>query len=229
MRSEDCQAHRYTLLRHTLIILGISLPLIGLSIFFFDLAIALFFNQPELSRVYYYSREITNIGYSIHYFAIAIFGILFSKFVYPRVQSINKRVGPALNQAILLWSWFAVKVLLLAGIPVHLIKMGIGRQRPHVSGDFNPLIFEPFNLHHHWHSFPSGHAQVLFSVATIALLIWPRHRYYFLFAAFMLALTRVTIHQHFFSDMLAGAVVGYLSTLWLHFYLWPGSKLSRIS
>ncbi len=217
------------LLRHTLIILGISLPLIALSIFFFDLNIAEFFNQPELARVYYYSREITNIGYSIHYFAIAIFGIIFSKFIYPRIQLINKRMSAALNLAISQWSWFAVKVLILAGIPVHLIKMGIGRQRPHVSGDFNPLNFAPFNLHHHWHSFPSGHAQVLFSVATIALLIWPRHRYYFLGTAFLLALTRVTIHQHFFSDLLAGAVVGYLTTVWLHFYLRPGTKLSRLS
>lgn len=225
MRSENHQA----LLRHTLIILGISLPLIGLSIFYFDLTVALFFNQAELSRVYYYSREITNIGYSIHYFALAVFGILFSKLLYPRLQLINKRVSAALNLAIFQWSWFAIKVLILSGIPIHLIKMGIGRQRPHASDDFNPLNFEPLNLHHHWNSFPSGHAQVLFSVATIALLIWPRHRYYFLCAAFLLALTRVAIHQHFFSDILAGAVVGYLTTLWLHFYLFPRTNLSRHS
>lgn len=225
MRSEDLQA----LLRHTLIILGFSLPLIALSIFFFDLNIAEFFNQPELSRVYYYSREITNVGYSIHYFAIAIFGIIFSKILYPRLQFIKYRVPAALNLAIFQWSWFSVKVLILAGIPVHLIKMSIGRQRPHASGDFNPLNFEPFSLHHHWNSLPSGHTQVLFSVATIALLIWPRHRYYFLGTAFLLALTRVTIHQHFFSDILAGAVVGYLTTVWLHFYLWPETKLSRLS
>lgn len=225
MRSKDREA----LLRHTLIILGISLPLIGLSIFFFDLWIALFFNRPELSRIYYYSREITNIGYSIHYFAIALFGVFFSKLLYPRLQAIKKRVPAENNLAIFQWSWFAIKVLILAGIPVHLIKMSIGRQRPHVSGDFNPLNFEPFNLHHHWNSFPSGHAQVLFSVATIALLIWPRHKYYFIIAAFLLALTRVTIHQHFFSDMLAGATVGYLTTLWLYYYIFPGTKLSRPS
>lgn len=225
MRSEDLQAQR----SHTLIILGIFLPLIALSIFFFDLIIADFFNQPEFSRVYYYSREITNIGYSVHYFALAIFGIIFAKFVYPQIQLINKRIPATLNLAISQWSWFAVKVLLVAGIPVHLLKMAFGRQRPHASGDFNPLNFEPFNLHHHWHSFPSGHAQVLFSVATIAVLIWPRHRFYFLSIAFFLALTRVTIHQHFFSDILAGAVVGYLTTVWLHFYLRPGAKLSRLS
>ena len=230
MRSEEKKGEeRNILLRHTLIILGISLPAIVLIIFFLDLPAAVFFNRTEMERVYYYSREITNIGYSIHYFAIALAGIVFSKLIYPRFQMIHLRIPATLNLQISQTSWFAVKVLILGGIPVHVIKMAIGRMRPHVSGNFNPLNFEPFNLHHHWHSFPSGHAQVLFSVATIALLIWPRAKYFFLLTAFFLALTRMTIHQHFFSDVLAGAVVGYLSTLWLHFYLWPSTKSGKES
>lgn len=212
--------------RHTLLVLAVGLPLVTATIFFLDLQTAQFFNQAEFERVYFYSREVTNIGYSIHYFTLAVFGILFAKIVYPRSQVLQKKISAAANLAIFQWSWFSFKVLLLAGIPVHLIKMAIGRKRPHISGDFNPFVFEPGQLHHHWHSLPSGHAQVLFSVATIALLIWPKQKYFFLALALLLSLTRVTIHQHFLSDVIAGGMIGYLTTLWLYFYLGPGKKPS---
>ncbi len=212
---------RSKLFKYTLSVLAFTVPLVIATLYFLDLKVALFFAKPELARVYYYSREITNIGYSIHYFGLALFGIVFSKFLYPRSSLLRLKISALNNLRLFQWSWFSVKVLLFAGIPIHLIKMAIGRQRPHVSENFDPFNFAPFNLHHHWHSLPSGHAQVLFSVATIALLIWPKPKYYFLGLAFLLSLTRVTIHQHFLSDVIAGGLVGYLSTLWLYHYLKP--------
>lgn len=216
-----------SLIQHSLRVFGISLLGITAGFFSLDLMIARYFNQSELQNVYYYSREVTNVGYSIHYFAMAIAGIIFSKWIYPRFSFFRRKITSLAALKISQWSWFAVKVLILAGIPLHILKMLIGRKRPHVSQDFDPLNFDPVNLHHHWNSFPSGHAQVLFTAATVALLIWPKQKYLFLGIAFILALTRVTIHQHYFSDVVAGAAVGYLATLWLHYFLRPEKKTSN--
>ncbi len=212
--------NRKCLIRHSLIVFCFAAVAMFLSIFYFDLPIALFFNRPELETIYYYSREITNIGYSIHYFALALAGLIFSKLFYPRINYFKKRI--AANQILQIhqWSIFSIKALVLLGVSVHPLKLIIGRQRPHASENFYPLNFDSFNLNPHWHSLPSGHAQVLFTVATLALLIWPRKKYLFLFLAIILTLTRVTIHQHYFSDVIAGGILGYLGTLWLY-YLWP--------
>lgn len=219
--------HRQLLLQHSIQVLAASVLIIAAGFLGLDLAAAEFFNRSELQGVYYYSREVTNIGYSIHYFAIALCGLIFSKFLYPRFDFMKNKVSAFVNQQIFHWSWFSVKALVLVAIPLHLVKLIVGRKRPHVSENFNPLNFDVFNFHHHWNSFPSGHAQVLFTVATIALLIWPKYRFLFLSTAFIFALTRVSIHQHYFSDVVAGATLGYIGTLWLYYYFPPVNKLSN--
>lgn len=199
---------------------GAALIALFLSVFFWDLPVANYFNQQELGSVYYYSREITNIGYSIHYFLIALIGIIFSKWIHPNTDFFKKNISEEQNHQIKKWSVFSFKALLLVGVLVNVMKFIVGRKRPHVSENFYPLNFDFFNLDSHWHSLPSGHAQVLFTVATIAMLIWPKKKYLFLILATLLTFTRVSIHQHFLSDVVAGATIGYLGTLWLH-YLWP--------
>lgn len=203
----------------------IGTAMLFLSIFFLDSPLATFFKKPELESIYYYSREITNIGYSIHYFFIALFGLIFSKFLFPRFSNLQNKITLKQNNKIMYWSCFLLKALLLVAIPLHILKFCIGRLRPHMSENFNNLNFDPFTLQHHWQSFPSGHSQVLFTVATTAALIWPKYRNLFLFLALFLAFTRVTIQQHFLSDVIAGALVGYLGTIWLHHY--SPNKLNR--
>lgn len=190
------------------------------SFLYLDLRAANLFNQQELQRIYYYSREITNIGYSIHYFLLALLCLLFSKFIYPRSNYFQSKISIYRNDRLLKWSIFSMKSFFLIGVGLNILKYIIGRLRPHASPDFENMNFEMFNFHSHWHSFPSGHSQVLFTAATLALLIWPKFRYLFLFLAGLLAMTRITIHQHFLSDMIAGALIGHLATLWLYFY-WP--------
>ncbi|MEK6628484.1 MAG: phosphatase PAP2 family protein [Bdellovibrionota bacterium] len=211
---------RKGLIRHSLILLCITVAGLIASLFYIDLALAHLFSRPELEKVYYYSREITNVGYSIHYFLLALIGIVFSWLVYPRSQYLKLKITAAQNMNIYQWSVFSVRALLFIGISLNILKFIIGRQRPHSAAEFFNLNFEMFTFNSHWHSFPSGHSQVMFTVATIALLIWPKQKYIFLSLAGIFALTRITIHQHFLSDILAGGMIGHLLTLWLY-QLWP--------
>jgi len=213
-------ADRKILIRYSLILLSLVLIWVIVGFLYIDMPLAKYFNQPDLEKVYYYSREITNVGYSIHYFLIALCGVVFSNWIYPKFSGLKNKLSFQQNISIKNWSVFSIKVLIVAGLFIKLLKTLIGRQRPHLSPEFNNLNFDILTLHSHWHSFPSGHTQVLFSVATLGYLIWPRQKYIFLFLASFFSLTRITIHQHFFSDVVAGAFIGHIVTLWLY-NLWP--------
>lgn len=211
-------SHKKHLIQYSLSVAAVALLLIVIGFLFLDLQVANFFNLPEQQSIYYYSREITNIGYSIHYFLLAIIGIIFSKLIYSRFDKLKKLITPDHNLQIYRWSVFSIKVLLITGLVLNLFKTLIGRQRPHASSEFHNLNFDFFSFHSHWHSFPSGHSQVLFTVATLAWLIFPKYKYFYFLAALIFSMTRITIHQHFFSDMIAGAAIGHLSTLWFYYY-----------
>lgn len=212
------------LFRHSLAVSGCALIFIVISFFYFDTPIAQFFENPALERVYFYSREITNVGLSTHYFIIALAGYIWARFLYSRFSFV--RLGRTENQRRLtqVYSLFLFKCLALIGITLQLFKLVFGRLRPHASENFHNATFEPISLHWHWHSFPSGHSQVLFTAATFCAVIWPRGRWFFLAAAFLLALTRVSTHQHFLSDMIAGGLLGYLGVLWLWNFWGPGQN-----
>ena len=206
------------LIKTTALVLTISLSLCLISILFLDSKIALFFSQPEQQPIYYVSREITNIGLASHYFILSIVLFVLFKFLYPRLPLIQKYVSESNAKLIAYWSGFLLKCMILIGILVHIFKVIFGRQRPHLSPQFESMLFEPFNIHWHWQSFPSGHSQVLFTVATVLSLIVPKYTFHFLAAAAVFALTRVTIQQHFLSDTIFGATIGYLGVLWVYHY-----------
>lgn len=110
--------------------------------------------------------------------------------------------------------------LLVSGIVIHFFKFLIGRKRPYHALDENGLgicdssIFEPLTTYYAFHSLPSGHSQLIFTVVTF-LSFYMRSPYIrvglFLFA-FIVALMRVGTRDHFLSDVLLGLLVGILAT-----------------
>lgn len=212
-------ATREQLIKHSIVMFLFSVVFILWGLFQLDLFIADFFKQPQYEFIYKYSREITNVGYSVHYFLMALVGWVAAKYLNQYIKSLKN--NPGLTNSIHQWSVFVFKSLIGVGIFVQALKFFFGRQRPHITEDFQNTIFVPLNTHWHFHSFPSGHTQVLFTMATIACIIWPKQRVFFFLLAALLAFTRVIIHQHFFSDFVAGAFVGYISTLWIYHYYPP--------
>lgn len=97
------------------------------------------------------------------------------------------------------------------------IKTLTGRNRPnHALGD--PLFY---GMHASQNpTFPSGHASFTFMIATIAAAYFPRWRWWFYSIASFVAIGRVTANRHFFGDVLAGALLGYLVSR-LFLAIWP--------
>ena len=58
------------------------------------------------------------------------------------------------------------------------------------------------------HSFPSGHSQASFTLATIVSLFIPKYWYLFFILAVFTAIERMYAGCHFPSDVFAGAITG---------------------
>src|SRR3954470_12665404 len=101
------------------------------------------------------------------------------------------------------------------GLLADLGKMCISRDRPHstdlsvdsVLSTFNGLF--PFlSAHSGGQSFPSGHAATATGLAIALTLIYARGRWFFAAMAGTVAVSRVVVHAHFPTDVIAGAMLG---------------------
>ena len=69
-------------------------------------------------------------------------------------------------------------------------------------------------------SFPSGHATAAFAAAFVLARRFPRFRILAYFGAAVISATRVLLHKHYLSDVLAGAALG-LAIGAASAWLWP--------
>jgi undecaprenyl-diphosphatase len=95
-----------------------------------------------------------------------------------------------------------------AGLIANLIKNILGRARPKLFDSGGPLDFNLFAFTPDYASFPSGHATSIFAFATVIGILWPRARVLLYAGAAWIALTRPLIGAHYFSDAVAGAILG---------------------
>lgn len=206
-----------SLLRKTLLYLFIGIIFIFLSVYFVDSWFSRFWDSEELMPIRKFARAITDLGQSEIYFLSMLLLIIFFKWFAPKLDSFKNKMDQVKKwQA---WAQNFFICLLTSGIAVHLVKFAVGRQRPHRSDTFESGVFFPFSLHWHYNSFPSGHSQVAFTVATMFVYLYPKHKNLVFFLAGVLAFTRVVTHDHFLSDVIGGFLVGHLVSLWTLFFL----------
>ncbi len=91
---------------------------------------------------------------------------------------------------------------------VHTIKWIVGRVRP-VHGDAS-MLFSPFSSVHE--SFPSGHAALVWTIAFVFAYQKSRSVALWVAAALFVCWARLHTYAHFPSDLLAGAMVGWIVT-----------------
>ena len=192
---------------------GLALLLLFLSSVLWDQSLALTLGSPAFADLFWYSREITNIGWAEHWYALAIMVWLLGHFGtrMPWTLLHSKPRQSALKS----WALHFALALLCSGLALQIIKHLVGRERPFLTPDHMPYVFVGPTLDSHWHSFPSGHAQVLGCVAVALSVLKPQWKYFCIAVAFAFALTRVFILQHFLSDVTAGFLLGVFVSLWI--------------
>jgi undecaprenyl-diphosphatase len=119
---------------------------------------------------------------------------------------------------------YACCSIAIAALGTYLIKQLLQRVRPNVA--YPDFIFEKEHLSG-W-SFPSGHSSGVFAIAFYLCLIFPR--WYVVLPAFtyaiMVAYSRIYLGVHYPSDVMAGALLGLVTT-YLVFSLESTVKIVR--
>ena len=95
-----------------------------------------------------------------------------------------------------------------AGLIANVGKNIIGRARPKLFDAVGPFEFKLFAFQPDYASFPSGHATNIFALATVIAMLWPRGRILLYTIAAWIAASRILIGEHYFTDVVAGAILG---------------------
>tara|TARA_Y100000589_G_C27078023_1_gene598383 strand:+ start:304 stop:1095 length:792 start_codon:yes stop_codon:yes gene_type:complete len=106
--------------------------------------------------------------------------------------------------------------LATAGIACNLIKFifGVARPKYFFSEGFERLDF--FNILHKANSFPSGHTQAAFTLATLIMIYYKKYHFYILCLAILMGISRIFMNMHFASDIFFGAYLGAIVPILLY-------------
>ena len=150
-------------------------------------------------------RFVTNLGRShwmlIPTAAVVIFAIIM------RRQHLGFR-NAAGYKLIIQSAGFAFVSIAGAGILANLLKSILGRARPKLYDTVGHFEFQFFAFESDYLSIPSGHATTIFAFATVVAIFWPRGRFLLYTLAAWIALSRVLIGVHYFTDIVLGAILG---------------------
>ena len=124
---------------------------------------------------------------------ITNFGSLFfALFLIPTLFSLREK---KFNYVIYLWAAFFSSIIVS-----FLLKLIVLRPRPLISSSFLGILN---------YSFPSMHALAAFAALPILDKEFPKLRVFWILFAFFAAVSRLYFSFHYFSDVVAGALIGY--------------------
>lgn len=210
---------------------------IELVIFFFLLISVLYTNKIDSWVSIYFSElnygisaeylklffvKITELGDSIWYFLILIFIFLIS-FLAKKINIISVKNYSYLKNI----SIFSITYILVTGIVTQVIKHLVGRTRPNHVNLEEAVYFNFFTTDSVFHSFPSGHTSTIIAVILVLCLALPSLKIFLLFCGSIIAISRVVVGAHYFTDVIAGALVAIIVyKLFIYFYEIKFSKIN---
>lgn len=154
-----------------------------------------------------------DVLFSIISFTVALVAILIPLIIF--FQGVKRKSMRKIVDAV-----FILVSLGLSALISGIIKYQVGRPRPF------ELYFEIEKMASGGTpSFPSGHAADAFSFATALSIVYPK---WFIIVpaywwAFMVAYSRMYLGVHYFTDVLAGLLIGVYATIFVCFVLsWLG-------
>ena len=176
----------------SIILIGIILTLVS---FIYDSEIISFIS---LLRSFYLDYLFISIAFASQ--SIIIFFVLTSLFLWQEHK--RKWIFP-------LWLTLALSIIIS-----YIVKVLIHRPRPFQAGVISVLglgVYLMKNSFLTWNfSFPSFQAMLVFSALPILDKEFPKFKYIWLIFACFVALSRVYFGLHYMSDVIAGAIIGYL-------------------
>ena len=109
--------------------------------------------------------------------------------------------------------FFIFSSLSCSGLMLIFIKWLAGRHRPVDYFNHGYFGFDFFGVGYELTSFPSGHAQTVFTLAMVLTILFPRWRIPLFLVAGTVSASRIILTAHYLSDVIAGAAVGIFCTM----------------
>jgi len=162
-------------------------------------------NQPLGTAVDYLMITFTFSGYTLPALAIA----LAAMWLYGGFARENLRL-------------LAI-AMIIGGMGVIAVKQVYVKDRPlghfgEISKELQAKVHAPYKRPHH-RTFPSGHSQTAFSIATTMILLFRRQAIMWILWASLVAISRVQLGMHFPADILAGSIWGAFSAYLVYRYM----------
>ena len=170
-----------------------------------DKPVALYFKYDADPRLVALFRSVEYFGKPDAYIAVCLIIYLTNRSLF--VANARNRRG-ALFCRIADWSLYLLTALAIGGVAVTVAKYAVGRLRPRGLFESELYGFFPLTFDTDYSSLPSGHAQVIWLVATALSIMLPRWAPVFIACAIPVSVSRVVVTSHFVSDIIVGAVLG---------------------
>lgn len=156
-------------------------------------------------------------NYLFSFFSLKGSSILVWLLVIMIIVILEERKNPGISKRdkkfIILFSLSFLLTALLSDIVLKNIFM---RPRPFIgSGNPNPTQF----LCPRDFSFPSAHAATAFAAATVLTFFDKKRRWFYYTVAIFISYSRIYLGCHYFFDVIVGAIIGYIISRLLLFFL----------
>lgn len=207
--------------RHHMVLLGVVMVVASiLAIFYVDQSLTHWIHDTFQGQLKPTAEVITWFGLGDTYFLISVLGYLLARLFSKKLthRQWARRWAEARSHFSFMFLCF-----LVSGLLVMVLKALFGRSRPYHSINYAPMDFHPFTLDWNYQSYPSGHTQVGFTLATFLTILYPRFSKYFYGTAALIGISRVILEKHYLGDVVAGAYIGILGTYVT--WHWKGKKL----
>jgi membrane-associated phospholipid phosphatase len=198
----------HPLLRQTLLVLTLTTIIVFIGYYWIDQPVVYWsvahgFNNSTILRAFAHIPDFFFVSIFFMYLFVAL------RFCLKRTTDLDYKLFVIAN------------ILAITDFFRSLLKMVFGRYWP-TSWDenFSSLLTDGsygFNFFHvagaAYKSFPSGHTACIVAMATILIYFFPRFAWLWCTLVLLTALGLILACYHFFSDVVAGAALGYLIAL----------------
>ena len=162
----------------------------------------------------WWMRILTDFGKDEYVLAVLAALLIAIAIVAPALRGIQRALLLGLGTRL----QFIFLAVAVSNLVTEVLKYCIGRGRPFVGGEANAFHFSHFAGNPAYYSFPSGHATTAFALALAVSAVWPQARVAMAIYALIIAVSRLVLLAHHPSDVVAGAMVGIVGTVFVRYW-----------
>jgi membrane-associated phospholipid phosphatase len=190
--------------------LGVAIIVLMLAIDAWEIAQMPKRGTPSL----WWLRIVTDFGKDEYVLAVLAASLIALAIVAPALRGIRRSLLLGLGTRL----QFIFCAVAFSSLITEVLKYCVGRGRPFVGGEANAFHFSHFAGNPAYYSFPSGHATTAFALAMAVSAVWPQARVAMAIYALIIAVSRLVLLAHHPSDVVAGAMVGLVGTVFVRYW-----------